>query len=74
MIFKQGGGGSSVLFAYLFPLLFGEIDNILQGRAPVFSLRGIQGELFKGENLPFPMWFQRYDFLKDPPQYFMGKP
>ena len=26
------------------------------------------------ETLPFRMWFQRYEFLKDSPLHFMGKP
>ena len=70
-------GGSSVFFAYLFLTLFGPIDNMGLSRTPCILF--LQGEykrnylLFKGKNLLFRIWFQSYDFWKDPPLYFMRK-
>ena len=42
-------GSSGVLFAYLFPLLFGQIDNIynVEQDSLYFFLKGVQGHLFK---------------------------
>ena len=59
-------GSSSVLFAYSFLLLFGQIDNIYkveQDSLYFFFLRGIQGHLFKRKKFyPFVCGFRDMNF------------
>ena len=61
-------GDSSVLYAYLFLSLFGQVDNIYkveQDSLYFFLQGGFRGN-FKGkQNSPFYMWFQSYDVWKD---------
>ena len=56
------GGSSSVLFAYSFLLLFGQIDNIykVEQDSLYFFLKGdSRAFISEKEILPFRMWFQR---------------
>ena len=39
----------------------------------LFLEGGFKGIYLREKILPFRMWFQRYEFLKDPPLYFMGE-
>ena len=75
-------GSSSVLFAYLFLLLFGQIGNICkveQDSLYCFLEGAFKGIYLRERNFTLSyvgtprMWFQRYEFLKDPPLHFMGK-
>ena len=40
---------------------------------PIFQKSGSGTTALEKEILDFRMWFQRYDFLKDPPLHFMGE-
>ena len=58
-------GTSSVLFAYSFLLLFGQIDNIykVEQDSLYFLERGFKGIHLRERNFALSyMWFQRYDF------------
>ena len=48
---------------------------IRSSRIPcIFFLKGdSRAFIYEKEILPFRMWFQRYEFLKDPPLHFMGE-
>ena len=58
-------GSSSVSFAYLFLLLFGQIGNIYkveQDSLYFFFLEGgFKGIYLRERNFPFLLWFQRYE-------------
>ena len=62
-------GDSSTLFAYSFLLLFTRSSRI----PCIFFLKGhSRAFILEKEILPFLMWFQRSDFLMDPPLHFKG--
>ena len=64
-------GDSSVLYTYLFLLLFGKIDNIykIEQDSLYFFLVGDSRAFKRKKFNPFVCGFQRYNFLKD----FMGE-
>ena len=71
-------GGSSVLFAYSFLLLFGRIDKIYKGEQDslyIFSWRGIQGHLFNRKKFYlFVCGFRDMFFEGSAPTFHGGSP